>query len=129
MLSDEQRHRAAGLIADLSRSLGALPVVLSQEGEAICAAGLADERHAERLARIAGRIWREGVHRTAREAIRFEEEVLDSSDERASFMIYTAHVAGALTLTIGWQLSPSLTQLRAEAEDVIEELRLLLGGR
>lgn len=126
-LSDEQRQRAAELIAGLSQSLGSLPVVLSQEGEAICAAGLMEERHAERLARVAGRIWREGIHRTAHEAIRFEEEVLDSDGERTSFMVYTAHVAGALTLTVGWQLSPSLTQLRAEAEDVIEELRLLLG--
>ncbi len=125
-LSDEQRQRAAALIAGLSQSLEALPVVLSQEGEVICSAGLADERHAERLTRVAGRIWREGADQTAREVIRFEEEVLGSNDERTSFMIYTAHVAGALTLTIGWQLSPSLTQLRAEVGDVIAELQRLL---
>lgn len=128
ILSEEQRQRAADLIAGLSQSLEALPVVLSQEGEVMCYAGLADERHAERLARVAGRIWREGADQAAREVIRFEEEVLGSNDEWTSFMIYTAHVAGALTLTIGWQLSPSLTQLRAEAGDVIGELRRLLGG-
>lgn len=109
------------LIERLSRAAGSFPVVLSQDGEVVCCAGLADETLARRFARLADRLWRVGG--PAREVIRFEEELIGEGDEQHGYMIYSAHVTGALTLTVGWQLSLSLTQLRAEAADIIEELR------
>jgi hypothetical protein len=104
-----------------------MPVVLSQEGEVIGSAGPLSELVAERLAKTAARVWREGSSRLAREFVRFEEEVIDEADQRANLLIYSAHVVGGITLTIGWQMSVSLTQVRAEVSDAKAELVKIIG--
>ncbi len=125
-LSRKQTEKAEELLSDLAVALETFPVVLCQQGEVVCYAGTPDEKIAERIARLADRVWREGATRVAREVIRFNEEVIDEQTERTSFMLYSAHVSGALTLAVGWRLTLSLTQLRAEVGDTIQELKQVL---
>jgi hypothetical protein len=41
-------------------------------------------------------------------------------------MLYAAHIKGGLTLTTGWELALSLTQMRAEVGDAKTELLQIL---
>jgi hypothetical protein len=127
-LSRGQHKEAVQIISALSEALGNLPVVLSQDGKVVCYSDTTDEPAAQRLARIAGRVWREGQVQNAQEAIRFEEEIVEGLQERMNLMLYTTHVGGALTLSIGWQITISLTQLRAEASDACRLLRRVIGS-
>jgi hypothetical protein len=117
-------HKA---IAKLSQEIELLPVILSQEGEVVAYAGLPNADSAEHIAKLIGRVWHEGAHRQARELVRFEEETINEADERTNVMLYSTHIAGALTLTIGWNVSISLTQIRAEVHDVKIELLNIIG--
>lgn len=115
------------IIAKLSQELELLPVVLSQDGEPVAFAGLPGAANAEHIAKVADRIWQEGAQRQARELVRFEEETINGADERTNVMIYSTHVAGGIVLTVGWNISISLTQIRAEVSDVKLELLDILG--
>ncbi len=115
------------VITKLSQELELLPVVLSQEGEPIAFAGLPGATGAEHIAKLVDRAWQEGAHRQAREFVRFEEETIDGADERATMMFYSTHIAGGVVLTVGWNISISLTQIRAEVSDVKSELLDILG--
>ncbi|MCC6905896.1 MAG: hypothetical protein IT326_08650 [Anaerolineae bacterium] len=127
-VSAQQLKRASTVLADLSSAIGGLPVVLSQDGDVVTCAGEVQEVVFDRMARISGRTWQEGASRSARELVRFEEEVIGEDDSRVTMLLYSAHIQGAVTLSIGWQLSISLTQLRAEVKDVRDALRNLLAG-
>ncbi len=127
-LSEQQIQKLAEELAALSASLDSLPVVLSQDGEVVGFAGTQDVEIADRIAKMADRIWREGATRIARELIRFEEETVSDMSERSNFLLYSAHLSGALVLTIGWQMSVSLTQVRAEVADAISSLKRILAG-
>jgi predicted regulator of Ras-like GTPase activity (Roadblock/LC7/MglB family) len=116
MLADYQIEQIGTILSQLSDALDGLPVVASQQGDVIQFAGASDPLIAERLARVADRAWRDGAAHIAREVIRFEEEVIEEI-ERANYVVYSIHVADALTLTVGWQTTISLTQLRAEVSD------------
>jgi len=124
-LTDQQIEQIGRLTIQLSEALDGLPVVVSQQGEIVHSAGAVDHVVAERLVRVADRVWREGGSHIAREVIRFEEEVIEEI-ERANFVVYSIHIAGALTLTVGWQMAISLTQLRAEVSDVKAQLLRVL---
>ena len=115
------------IIARLSQELESLPVVLSQDGEPIAFAGLPGAANAEHIAKVVDRIWQEGAQRQARELVRFEEETIDGADERTNVMIYSTHVAGGIVLSVGWNITISLTQIRAEVSDMKSELRDILG--
>jgi hypothetical protein len=125
----DQVRKAQTVLAGLCSSLENLPVILSQEGKVITQAGAQDDVVAERLAKTAARVWREGSNRLSRELVRFEEEVIDEVDSRANFLIYSAHITGGITLTVGWQLTLSLTQVRAEVGDVRAELVKIIGAK
>src|SRR5690606_36455135 len=112
-LSNAQRERALRTVNDLSTALEALPVVLAQQGEVVCAAGGVSGAAASRMAQQAARAWQQGEQHPAREIIRFDGE---------AGRLYSVHVAGALTLIVRWQPPLSLTQLRAEAADARERL-------
>ena len=127
-LSDDQIRQVAQIVAELSSALDSSPVVVSQEGKVITSAGAPTDEAAERIAKLVARIWREGHDRLARELIRFEEEAIDEENERANLMIYSAHIAGGITLTVGWQLALSLTQIRAEVGDVKQQLARMISG-
>jgi|GEM_PF-920770 len=124
-LSSAQLEAAQLVANNLSEGLEGIPVVLSQDG-AVVAAGGGPESLTERLARHAARAWMEGATSLARELIRFEEEIPEESPERVAYLLYSAHVIGALTLSVGWQMSASLTQLRAEVSDAVSALRIHL---
>ncbi len=119
-------NRMQAMINDLSGGLEALPVVLSQDGDVIASAGRISDNMADAIARQAKRLWREGATRLAREFIRFEEELFEDEQGRANYMIYSIHVKGALTLTVGWEMSFSLTQIRAEVDAIREEMAEIL---
>ncbi len=112
-LSNAQRERALRTVNDLSTALEALPVVLAQQGEVVCAAGGVSGAAASHMAQQAARAWQQGEQHPAREIIRFDGE---------AGRLYSVHVAGALTLIVRWQPPLSLTQLRAEAADARERL-------
>lgn len=115
------------IITKLSQEIELLPVVLSQEGEPIAFAGLPGATSAEHIAKLVDRVWQEGAQRQAREFVRFEEESIDGADERTMMMFYSIHIAGGIVLTVGWNVSISLTQIRAEVSDVKSELLEILG--
>jgi hypothetical protein len=119
--------KAQKIITKLSQEIDLLPVVLSQEGEVIAFAGLPGATNAEHIARLADRVWQEGSHCQARELIRFEEETIDGADERTTVMLYSTHIVGGIILAVGWNVSISLTQIRAEVSDVKAELLDILG--
>ena len=125
----EQARKAQTVLAELCSSLENLPVILSQEGQVIAQAGAQDEVVAERLAKSVAKAWREGSSRLARELIRFAEEVIDEADARSNFLAYSAHIAGGITLTVGWQVTLSLTQVRAEVSDARAELLKIIGAK
>lgn len=127
-LSEQQVQKVAEELAALSASLDSLPVVLSQDGEVVGFAGTQEAEIADRIAKMADRLWREGATRIARELIRFEEETVSEASERANFLLYSAHIYGALVLTVGWQMSVSLTQMRAEVADAIDSIKRILAG-
>jgi hypothetical protein len=124
-LSASQVRQIAGLLSALSRDLDGLPVVLSQQGEVIGMGGANTHIVPERLARAADRLWRNTANHPAREVIRFEEESIEEV-ERANYMIYSAHIEGALILSVGWHTAISLTQIRAEVTDVRHRILRLL---
>lgn len=121
--SESQLRRAHTVLSDLSLGLESLPLVLSQDGEVLDHLGEISAEGAASMAEQTVRVWREGATRHAREFIRFAEEVYDSTPERANYVLYSMHIAGALTLSIGWRMTLSLTQIRAETVDASQELR------
>ncbi len=125
-LPEAARDEMCRLLTGLSGALDNLPAVLSQRGEVVCASDTTGSQAAVRVARVADRIWQGGTTCLAREVIRFGEETIEESAERLNVMLYSAHVDGALTISVGWQLSISLTQLRAEVADTRRELLRLL---
>jgi hypothetical protein len=127
-VSQQDAGKIHRVVARLSQELELLPVILSQEGEVIAFAELPNAASAEHIAKLIGRIWHDGAHRNARELVRFEEETIDEADDRTNVMLYSTHIAGAITLTIGWNVSISLTQIRAEVHDVKIELLRILGA-
>jgi hypothetical protein len=122
-INQDQIEEAQHILDTLAGALD-LPVALSQDGDVIAHAGTDNPAVIERMIRLAGRVWNEGATRVARELIRFEEETIgdDDSPERVNLMLYSAHIIGAVTLTIGWDLSTSLTQIRAEIADIRDQL-------
>ena len=125
-ISTGKKEQADTVLAELSARLESLPVVLSQDGEAVGFAGGIDPTFADRIARVIDRIWREGATRIAREFIRFEEEILEDSSGRNSFVLYSTHVVGAVTLTVGWQISLPVSQLRSAMLEGAAELNQFL---
>ncbi|MGF1507491.1 MAG: hypothetical protein GYB64_10155 [Chloroflexi bacterium] len=125
-LTSEQAAAAKRLLTSLSVSLESMPVVLAQDGSPAVFAGAIPPSIAAHIAQTADRHWREGATRPAREFMQFQEEVFEEDDLRLSLLLYSVHIHGALTLSAGWQLSISLTQLRAEMLDARESLRTLL---
>jgi hypothetical protein len=122
-LSPEQVARTRDVLSRLSQGIDALPVILSQDGDVVSFGGPVEAETAERLARLASRVWQEGATRPSRELIRFEEESIgEDSSGRTNLMLYSVHVVGALTLTVGWEIAISLTQVRAEVADARRRL-------
>lgn len=124
-LSDGSIQQIADALDALSRDLDGLPVIVSQKSQIIASAGVLSEAVPERLARVTERLWRDGVRHPAREVIRFEEESIEEV-ERANYMLYSVHIMGALTLTVGWQTTISLTQVREEVADVKRRMLRIL---
>lgn len=128
-LSSAQAKKAHSVLETLSAALENLPCVLSQDGKVVTSAGNGGEAVVERIAKAAGRTWKDGSERLSRELIRFEEEAFEEDAEnRANLMIYSTHISGALTLSIGWQMTISLTQIRAEVGDARGELQGLVSS-
>jgi hypothetical protein len=125
-ISRGKKEQADTVLAELSARLESLPVVLSQDGEAVGFAGGIDPTFANRIARVIERVWQDGAMRIAREFIRFEEEILEDSAGRSSYVLYSTHVVGAVTLTVGWQLSLPVTQLRSAMLEGAVELNQFL---
>lgn len=124
-LSDSDIEQIAAVLGALSRDLDGLPVIVSQKSTMVASAGALNALVPERLARVSERLWRDGVRYPAREVIRFEEESIEEV-ERANYMVYSVHIMGALTLTVGWQTTISLTQVREEVADVKRRILRIL---
>jgi adenylosuccinate lyase len=125
-LTEGDIKKIEAVLKELSEGLEALPVVVSQESQVVAMAGVPDPSIAERISKQAWRTWREGSQNSARELLRFEEEVFEETEARANLMIYSTHIAGSLVLSVGWQLPLSLTQVRAETGDARSQIMKLL---
>jgi len=121
-LSQSQVSASQMVLGQLSEALSWMPVVYSQDGIIVGYAGIEDETIAERIARISARLWREGATRLARECLRFEEEDFGVNDDHLNLMLYSAHIEGALTLTVGWDATINLSSLRGELAQVQQDL-------
>ena len=121
-ISESQVEEAQRVADSLAGALS-LPVLLSQDGDVVALSQIDEVGTAERLARHIGRIWNEGASRNAREVIRFEEEIIGSDDtDRMNILLFSVHIERALTLTIGWETSISLTRIRAEVAAIRNDL-------
>lgn len=125
-ITADYREEAAKIVAGLSRALEGAPVVLAQHGQAIAGSGPLSQQAEAQFARIVDRLWRDGSSERAREVLRFEEEDLGEEGQSLTVMTYSAHVAGGLTLSVGWQADMPLTQVRAETADARQRLQILL---
>jgi hypothetical protein len=129
-LSGDQTEQARDALAVLSASLDGLPVVLSQQGEVICVAGVTDNA-ARQIARAAERAWQGGGAKLARELLRFNEDATDPEDPakggRNRPAVYSVHVAGALIVSVGWRQQVGLGRLRREVSKARRALQGIVG--
>lgn len=135
-LSGDQTEQARDALAALSASLDGLPVVLSQQGEVICVAGVTDNA-ARQIARAAERAWQGGGAKLARELLRFNEDAVVRDDSvigedpanggRDRPAVYSVHVTGALIVSVGWRQQVGLHQLRAEVGKARRALQGIVG--
>jgi CheY-like chemotaxis protein len=122
-LNAQQTRSVTDILTGLSQTLDGLPVALSQVGILIAFAGPLSRQNAEELAHLAGQVWDEGEAHPTREVIRFEEQVRTEGAERHRYMLYSAHVAGPVTLSVAWEAPVELSVMRAETLQATQAIR------
>jgi CheY-like chemotaxis protein len=122
-LNAQQTRSVNDILAGLSQALDGLPAVLSQDGNLIASAGPLSQQNAEEFANLAGQVWGGDEPRLTREVIRFDEQVRTEGTERHRYMLYSAHVAGAVTLSVAWETSVELSVMRAETLQATQAIR------
>ena len=114
-LTPDQSGQLAEGLAQISRRLEKTPLLLSQDGALLSHAGEISPDAAASMARLAGRVWREGATRSTPEWLCFSDQIASEGSERRSMALYSVVVVGDLTLSAAWDGSPSLSTLRASA--------------
>ena len=114
-LTPDQSSQLAEGLAHISSRLEKTPLLLSQDGTLLSHAGELSPDAATAMARLAGRVWREGATRSTPEWLCFSDQLASEGGERRSMALYSVVVAGDLTLCAAWDGSPSLSTLRANA--------------
>jgi CheY-like chemotaxis protein len=122
-LNAQQTRDVNDILAGLSQTLDGLPAVLSQDGNLIASAGPLSQQNAEEFAHLAGQVWGGGESLPTREVIRFDEQVRTEGTERHRCMLYLAHVAGSVTLSVAWEMSVELSVMRAETLQAAQAIR------
>ena len=123
-LSQQEAGQLNGKLQEIGEVLDEMPLVLSQDGVLISHVGPISRDTAAAIARVAGRVWREGATRPTREWLCFDDQLPSESGERRSPMLYSVHVAGDVTISAAWDGGTLLSSLRA---DVLEAAQILGG--
>jgi hypothetical protein len=123
-LTQQQIGRLVEKLGNIGEALDQVPVFLSRDGALISHEGGVSHDSATAMARLAGRVWREGATRPAREWLCFNDQIPTEGGQRRSVALYSVAVGGDLSLTVAWDGSNSLTTLRA---DVLEAAATLQG--
>lgn len=114
-LTPEQTSQLTNGLSEISKRLEQTPLLLSQDGALVSHAGDLSVESATSMARLAGRVWREGATRPTHEWLCFGDQVASGGGERRSMALYSVVVVGDLALSAAWDGSPSLSTLRANA--------------
>jgi CheY-like chemotaxis protein len=122
-LNAQQTRSVNDILAGLSQTLDGLPAVLSQDGNLIASAGPLSQQNAEEFAHLAEQVWGGDEPRLTREVIRFDEQVRTEGTERHRYMLYSAHVAGSVTLSVAWETPVELSVMRAETLQATQAIR------
>ena len=125
-VSQQQVEQLAGRLEEIGQAMSDIPLFLSQDGALISQVGGISGEVAASMARLAGRVWREGATRPAREWLHFDDRLPAGSGERRSLALYSVRVAGDVTLSAAWDGSVSLSSLRAGVRRAAESLGSLL---
>lgn len=112
LLSNQQIADVQAVLGELSEAFQWAPVVFSQDGQLVAYAGVENDDIAEGIAKQASQHWREGATRIAREYISFEEKSYGEGEKYSNVMLYSVHISGALTLTVGLEFPNTLNGTR-----------------
>ena len=127
-LSTDQIESATAILVEFSVALDDQPLILSQDGRVIASSGLRAEAVAERIARAADRLWNRDTGMNTPEVISFAEITIEEAD-RANFMLYSRHITGPVILSVGWDGTPPLAELRAGIRHAVTQLLGIVNNR
>jgi CheY-like chemotaxis protein len=119
---DELSHK----LKNIGQAFAPVPLLLSQDGALVSHVGNLSTDSAGAMARMAGRLWREGATSPARECLCFKDQIPGGGSERRTVALFSVIVAGDLTLTVPWDGDASFSALRTETLDAAAALENLL---
>jgi hypothetical protein len=125
-LSQEQMDELAHKLRNIGQAFTAVPLLLSQDGALISHVGNLSDDSAGAMARLAGRLWREGATSPARECLCFKDQIPGAGTERRTVALFSVIVAGDLTLTVPWDGDASFSTLRTDTLNAAASLESLL---
>ena len=126
-LSEAQTQGLAETLREIDQSENGIPLLLSQDGVMISASEVMPGEAATSLAKLAGRVWREGATHSATEWLRFDDQLPTTGGERRNIALYSVLVAGDVTLSAGWDGLTTLSILRASTYQAAARLAGILG--
>jgi CheY-like chemotaxis protein len=113
-------------LKNIGQTLAPVPLLLSQDGTLISHVGNLSNESAGAMARLAGRLWREGATSPARECLCFKDQIPGAGTERRTVALFSVIVVGDLTLTVPWDGDASFSALRTDTLDAAAALGSLL---
>lgn len=125
-LTQQEMDQLSQKLHDIGQTFVPVPLLLSQDGTLIIHVGSLTDDSATVMARLAGRLWREGATSPAREWLCFKDQIPGAGTERRTVALFSVIVAGDLTLTVPWDGDASFSTLRTGMLDAAAELRSLL---
>jgi CheY-like chemotaxis protein len=121
-LTPAHADQLANELKRFSEQLERLPILLVQDGTLISHEGDISRDSALAMARLAGRMWREGATRPAPEWLCFNDQIPGEGGERRAMALYSVLVVGDLALAMGWDGTVSLSTLRARGLEAANAL-------
>jgi DNA-binding response OmpR family regulator len=125
-LTQQQLAQLSEKLRDMSQTLAPVALLLSQDGALISHVGNLTSDSAGAMARLAGRLWREGATSPARECLCFKDQIPGAGTERRTVALFSVIVAGDLTLTVPWDGNASFSTLRTDTLGAAAALGSLL---
>ena len=126
-ISETQTQRMAETLREFDQLGDGLPLLLSQDGVMVATSEAMPREAAMSLAKLAGRVWREGATHPTMEWLRFDDQLPATGGERRNIALYSVLVAGDVTLSAGWDGMLALSLLRASTYQAATRLAGILG--